>query len=60
MGNPIHLFDRSREEQAWEDYRVLAAALVADQSLIVDRQHMEALARAERRWRHIFTSRSAA
>jgi hypothetical protein len=60
VGNTVTIFDTSREEQAWEDYRVLAAALASDQSLLTDRQHMEALARAERRWKHIFTSRCAA
>lgn len=59
MADIVPLFDQTREEQAWEDYRLLAAMLVDDGRLIADRQHMEALARAEKRWKQLYLGRAA-
>lgn len=59
MVQPLILFDESREETAWEEYRRLVIAMTEDKSLCADREHMRALARAERRWKHIYLARAA-
>lgn len=56
---PTTLFESSREELAWEDYRQLALALIANPKLLLDRPFMGLLARTERRWKHIYTARCA-
>lgn len=51
---PLNIIDA-----AWERYRALAIAISCDPALAADRQHMEALARAERHWKSAFLASEA-
>jgi hypothetical protein len=47
-------------EAAWERHRALAAAIITNPRLLLDRNHMEASALAERAFRSIFARSIAA
>jgi hypothetical protein len=47
-------------DAAWERFRALAAPIADDPTLLSNRSHMEALARAERDWKAAFLALEAA
>lgn len=56
---PTNLFESSREDLAWEEFRSISLELIANPRLLLDQQFMGLLARTERRWKHIYTTRCA-
>jgi hypothetical protein len=50
----IALFPSSDADRLWERYAALARAIVTDQTKLVDRDHMQAMARAHDEWRDAF------
>ncbi len=48
------LATRATVDAAWEEYRLLAAAVLDDHTLLTDRAHQEAMVRAWQDWRDLF------
>lgn len=51
MSNVVRLYTPNELDRLWEEYAALARATAADIRLLSDRRHIEAMARAERRFR---------
>jgi len=47
-------FPAADPDALWERYAALARAVVSDQSRLIDRDHMQAMARAHDEWRDAF------
>lgn len=54
MGQIAIIPTEAAVEAAWERYQALAIAISCDPALLADRDHMEAMARAERAWKTAF------
>lgn len=50
----IALFPASNLDALWERYAALARAVASDQTKLVDKDHMQAMARAHDEWRDAF------
>lgn len=54
MTNVVRLHSPSDVDRLWEEYAVLARALVKDAKLCTDIDHMQQMARAHARWSRAF------
>ncbi|KQX18398.1 MULTISPECIES: hypothetical protein [unclassified Sphingomonas] len=50
----VALFPSTDPDRLWERYAVLARAIMSDQTKLIDRDHMQAMARAHDEWRAAF------
>lgn len=59
MGQVLPLVCQSRVDEAWEEHCHFSRKLMADPSLLLDRQFMEQHTRAHERWKRLFLMQEA-
>lgn len=60
MSNVVRLHAPADVDRLWNEYVALAQAVVRDVNLLTDRQHQQAMARAERRFKDAFIASESA
>lgn len=60
MSNIVPIRRSGDVDRLWSEYAALAQAVVTDVNLLTDRQHQQALARAERRFRDAYLASESA
>lgn len=60
MSNIVPIRRSGDVDRLWGEYAALAQAVATDVNLLTDRQHQQALARAERRFRDAYLASESA